>query len=161
MAHLFIFGLGYSAGFVRIAARARGLTVSATGREGELDFADAPSVLERLAQTTHVLSSVPPERATGHDPVLDEYGAALDGKWLGYLSSTGVYGDAGGAWVDESTSVGAGRRAARVACDAAWLARGARVFDRAQSHHRPEIYDGIGAAEAAALLQDFFTRLRR
>jgi len=128
MAHLFIFGLGYSAGFVRIAARARGLTVSATGREGELDFADAPSVLERLAQTTHVLSSVPPERATGHDPVLDEYGAALDGKWLGYLSSTGVYGDAGGAWVDESTSVGAGRRAARVACDAAWLARGARVF---------------------------------
>ncbi len=41
------------------------------------------------------------------------------------------------------------------------VARGARVFDRAQSHHRPEIYDGIGAAEAAALLQDFFTRLRR
>ena len=128
MAHLFIFGLGYSAGHVRFAAQARGMAVSATGREGELAFADAPAVLERLADATHVLSSVPPDRATGHDPVLDAYGTALGGKWLGYLSSTGVYGDAAGAWVDESTPVGSGRRTARAACDAGWLALGARVF---------------------------------
>jgi tRNA(adenine34) deaminase len=37
---------------------------------------------------------------------------------------------------------------------------GARVFDRAQSHHRPEIYDGINADAASALLQDFFAHKR-
>jgi len=41
------------------------------------------------------------------------------------------------------------------------VAQGARVFDRAQSHHRPEIYEGIGAAEAEALLRDFFAKMRR
>jgi tRNA(Arg) A34 adenosine deaminase TadA len=41
------------------------------------------------------------------------------------------------------------------------VAHGARVFDRAQSHHRPDIYDGIGAGEAEALLRDFFAELRR
>src|SRR5690606_21171519 len=43
------------------------------------------------------------------------------------LSSTGVYGDTGGAWVDETAGSG-GRRKPRVKADAAWLARGARVF---------------------------------
>jgi nucleoside-diphosphate-sugar epimerase len=63
------------------------------------------------------------------DPVLDRYGALLTDKhWLGYLSSTGVYGDTGGAWVDESAPIGTGRRSARTGADAAWLARGARVF---------------------------------
>ena len=37
---------------------------------------------------------------------------------------------------------------------------GARVFSHPQSHHRPEIYDGIAGAEAAALLQDFFRTMR-
>ncbi|MDT9091130.1 hypothetical protein RSW97_24425, partial [Escherichia coli] len=45
-----------------------------------------------------------------------------------YLSSTGVYGDAGGAWVDETAPIGSGRRAARAAADADWQALGARVF---------------------------------
>ena len=53
---------------------------------------------------------------------------ALGGKWLGYLSSTGVYGDTGGAWVDESAPTGSGRRTARATCDAAWLELDARVF---------------------------------
>ena len=60
--------------------------------------------------------------------MLTTYGNALDGKTLLYLSSTGVYGDAGGAWVDEGTPIGGGRRSARAECDAAWLKRGARVF---------------------------------
>jgi len=62
--------------------------------------------------------------------VLDRYGAALAGKRLGYLSSTGVYGDTGGAWVDESAPVGGGRRSARVTADAAWqaLRSDVRVF---------------------------------
>jgi len=60
--------------------------------------------------------------------VLARYGDGLARKWLGYLSSTGVYGDTRGAWVDESAPTGGGRRTARSEADAAWLARGARVF---------------------------------
>jgi nucleoside-diphosphate-sugar epimerase len=57
--------------------------------------------------------------------VLARYGEALalaPARWIGYLSSTGVYGDTGGAWVDEAAPVGTGRRAARAAADHAWLA---------------------------------------
>ena len=126
MAHLFIFGLGYSAQRIKARAEAAGWTVSATGSEGEVDFADREAVLGALGQATHVLSSVPP--ADGGDPVLETYGEALEHGWLGYLSSTGVYGDAGGAWVDESSPTGGGRRGARAECDARWLAMGARVF---------------------------------
>jgi nucleoside-diphosphate-sugar epimerase len=60
--------------------------------------------------------------------VLDRYGLALDGRWLGYLSSTGVYGDTAGAWVDESAPVGRGRRSARTEADQAWLGLYARAL---------------------------------
>jgi nucleoside-diphosphate-sugar epimerase len=126
MAHLFIFGLGYSAKRIRAAAEARGWRVSATGSEGEFAFDDDDGVRGRLGTASHVLSSVPPGEAG--DPVLVRYGDALAHDWLGYLSSTGVYGDAGGAWVDETASVGSGRRSVRSEADAAWLQRDARVF---------------------------------
>jgi len=124
---LFIFGLGYSAKRIARAAEARGIEVISTGRDGTLAFDDTGTVRMALADADAVLSSVPPS-GEGLDPVLEAYGDALEGKWLGYLSSTGVYGDTGGAWVDETAPVGTGRRAARSRCDAAWLARGARVF---------------------------------
>ena len=132
-AQLFIFGLGYSATVVRAAALAQGIGVMATGSAGDLAFDDGAAVVAALDRATHVLSSVPPDRASGDDPVLERYGTALEGfgsedRWLGYLSSTGVYGDTGGAWVDESAPIGDGRRGARAACDSAWLERGARVF---------------------------------
>jgi nucleoside-diphosphate-sugar epimerase len=73
-----------------------------------------------------VLSTAPP--GADGDPVLSAYGDALKGKWLGYLSSTGVYGDTGGAWVDESAPTSTGRRTARAEADAEWLALGARVL---------------------------------
>lgn len=123
---LFVFGLGYSA--ARIAALAGG-TVGATtrdGRGGTFRFDDEAGVRRALASASHLLSSVPPEGED--DPVLARYGDALAGRWLGYLSSTGVYGDVGGAWVDEGAPTGGGRRPARAAADAAWLARGGRVF---------------------------------
>ena len=126
MARLFIFGLGYTAGRFAQEMRGRGWQVDATGSAGNLDFEDADAVAEALATASHVLSSVPP--ADGSDPVLDRYGERLDGKWLGYLSSTGVYGDAAGAWVDEESPTGGGRRSARAECDARWLEAGARVF---------------------------------
>ena len=126
MSHLFILGLGYAGSVIRAAAEARGWRVTGTGSAGELDFESDEAVRTALATATHVLSSVPP--FDGRDPVLARYGDALGHDWLGYLSSTGVYGDTGGAWVDESAPVGTGRRTARAEADAAWLARGARMF---------------------------------
>ncbi len=128
MAHLFIFGLGYTAKRIAASAREAGWHVSATGSDGDIDFANRDSVLAGLAQASHVLSSVPPDMENGVDPVLDTYGRDFPRAWYGYLSSTGVYGDAGGAWVDEASSTGTGRRTARSDADALWLKLGARVF---------------------------------
>lgn len=121
-----IFGLGYTAKRIAAALEADGWHIDASGSAGNLDFDEKAAVRDALAEASHVLSSVPP--SDGCDPVLDRYGEALEGKWLGYLSSTGAYGDAGGAWVDESAPTGAGRRTARSECDARWLKAGARVF---------------------------------
>jgi len=124
---MFIFGLGYTAGHIAAALEATGWDVVSTGSAGTLSFEDDGNVRVALADADHVLSSVPPG-GEGPDPVLDRYGDALSGQPLSYLSSTGVYGDTGGAWVDESTPIGGGRRTARAEADAAWLARGARVY---------------------------------
>lgn len=123
---LFIFGLGYSAKRVAALAREQGWAVQASGSDGDIAFGDMAAVHSALREVTHVLSSVPP--ADGEDPVLARYAEALDGHWLGYLSSTGVYGDRGGAWIDEATPVGGARKEARLEADRAWLKRGARVF---------------------------------
>lgn len=116
---LLVFGPGYTASrlIARLAGRAEIATVSRD------DFAGRA---RDIANATHILSTVPPGE---DDPVLAAYGAeiAASGAWIGYLSSTGVYGDSGGAWVDESAPVGTGRRTARAQADLAWLALGARV----------------------------------
>ena len=127
---MLILGMGYAAGFVAERLASRGWVVTGTsrdGRDGTVAFDDAERVRFLVAGADAVLSSVPP--AGDADPVLEAYGAALAERdcWLGYLSSTGVYGDAGGGWVDESAPL-TGRRTARVAADRAWLALGARVF---------------------------------
>lgn len=132
MAHLLIFGLGYTAGRIATSMQAQGWQVRATGNAGDIAFADREAVLAALGEATLILSSVPPDRATGGDPVLDAYGEALAGKALSYLSSTGVYGDRAGAWVDEHTPTiaqsGEGRRNARAEADLQWLTMSARVF---------------------------------
>jgi nucleoside-diphosphate-sugar epimerase len=123
---LFVFGLGYTGS--RLAARlaASGWRVAGTGAAG-IAFDDRMQVGFELREALYVVSTVPPD-ADG-DPVLAAYGDAIaaSGAWLGYLSSTGVYGDAGGAWVDETAPL-LGRRANRIAADRAWLERGARVL---------------------------------
>ena len=77
-----------------------------------------------FACTTHILSSVPPGPAG--DPVLSFHAADIAAietlEWVGYLSTTGVYGDRGGDWVDEASELRPtgerGRR--RVAAEAGW-----------------------------------------
>ena len=127
MGQMLIFGLGYTASHIAARLRAMGWRIDATGGAGNLAFDDGPAVLTALGKASHVLSSVPPRDG---DPVLARYGEALrsHGGWLGYLSSTGVYGDTKGAWVDETAPVGGGRRSERASADARWLALGARAF---------------------------------
>jgi nucleoside-diphosphate-sugar epimerase len=124
---ILIFGLGYTASRLATALRGKGWQVMATGRAGNIDFDDTASVRVALADATHILSSVPP--LVDGDPVLRDFGSAIraSGAWLGYLSSTGVYGDCGGAWVDEHAPI-KGRRHSRNDADQDWLALGARVF---------------------------------
>lgn len=126
MPRMFIFGLGYTAARFAALLEAQGWEVISTGSSGTLRFDDATNVRLALADSQAVLSSVPP--GADGDPVLQAYGADLDGKKLTYLSSTGVYGDTQGAWVDESAPTGTGRRTARAEADAEWLARDARVL---------------------------------
>ena len=135
-AHLLIFGLGYSGTAVAQLARAAGHAVTATSRtaapsvapEGVtlVDFDAAGACLQHA---THVLSTAPP--GAGGDPVLAHHGRLIHAapalRWIGYLSTTGVYGDRGGAWVDESSepAPGSERGARRVAAEQAWIAAGA------------------------------------
>jgi nucleoside-diphosphate-sugar epimerase len=128
MPHILIFGLGYTATRIAAALAAEGWDVVSTGSTGTIRFDDAASIRLALAQATHILSSVPP--VADGDPVLNAYGDLIrqsPARWIGYLSSTGVYGDAGGAWVDESAPL-RGRRGNRTQADLDWLALGARVF---------------------------------
>lgn len=160
MSRLLIFGLGYSAQRIAAAMAAGGWQVEATGSQGSIDFADGGAVRGAIGRASHILSSVPP--GDERDPVSDRYGEALGGKWLGYLSSTGVYGDAGGAWVDEGSPVGGGRRSARVEADRRWLALGARVF-RLPGIYGPgrSVFDRIreGKAHRIDLPEQVFSRV--
>lgn len=121
---MLILGMGYSGSRLGAALAKQGWRVTGVRRAGEGDalaFADEEAVRGAIGTATHILSSVPPEGED--DPVLARFGgpvAAAPAIWTGYLSSTGVYGDSGGAWVDEASPVGHGRRAARVRADLAW-----------------------------------------
>ena len=82
-------------------------------------------MIPALDAATHLLISVAPD-ADG-DPVLRELGGEIAARagqyaWVGYLSTTGVYGDHGGAWVDEDTALtpATDRGRARVRAEAAW-----------------------------------------
>ncbi|AQA00417.1 NAD(P)-dependent oxidoreductase [Sphingopyxis sp. QXT-31] len=167
MGHMLIFGLGYAAGYLAERLTTRGWDVTGTtrdGRGGSIAFGDSAAVHAALRSATHILSSVPP--VAGADPVLAAYGDAIalaPAAWVGYLSSTGVYGDACGAWIDETAPV-KGRRADRNAADAAWQAlRGdMRVF-RLPGIYGPgrSILDRIneGRAHRIALPDQVFSRV--
>lgn len=123
--HMHIFGLGYTSAYLMERLQSEGWKVTATKRAAHSDamaFDDRDAVLAAIDKASHIISSVPPKREGG-DPVLDTYGDAISGadlQWSGYLSSTGVYGDLGGAWVDESADIGGGRRKERSRADSSW-----------------------------------------
>ena len=126
--HLLAFGFGYTAQALAARLPADGWIVSGTSRTDTATHCfdrGQPLPPAAFAGVSHILVSIPPDEAG--DPVLDIHGddiGLLPGlAWLGYLSTTGVYGDRTGCWVDEGSELcptGArGRR--RVAAEAAWL----------------------------------------
>jgi nucleoside-diphosphate-sugar epimerase len=135
-------GHGYSAAALAASLpagwRAIGATRSA-GRAAEMAAAgveplawdDPRAVDAAIGRASHLLVSAPP--AAEGDPVLARHAAALRAApslaWVGYLSTTGVYGDRQGDWVDEETPrdpVNA-RSRWRMAAEDAWLASGLPV----------------------------------
>lgn len=109
-------------GTTRSAAKAERLT--AMGVEALIWPGD---ISQALGQATHVLSSVAPDEAG--DPVVQALGPALAAaglQWVGYLSTTAVYGHHFGDWVDEGTALTptTARGAARVRAEAQWAALG-------------------------------------
>lgn len=127
---LLILGQGYSGGWIAAEARARGLAVQGVRRmagPGIVAF-DDPALPDLVASASHILSTIAP--VGEQDPVLERWGDLLagGGQWLGYLSSTGVYGDAGGAYVDEASPIGTGRRQARSRADLQWQELGGAVL---------------------------------
>ncbi|MDR3534369.1 MAG: SDR family oxidoreductase [Rhodopila sp.] len=134
MNRLLIFGLGYSGSAIADAARAAGFSVSGTtrgGGDGSLSFDAAEAAIH---SATHLLTTAAPD-ASG-DPVLARYKAAIAAapglRWIGYLSSTVVYGDRQGGWVDEDTPVAPSqaRGQRRVEAEDAWtLFAGTRAVD--------------------------------
>lgn len=109
-------------GTTRSAARAAAL--AAEGVEGVVWPGTPLGPL--LAQATHLLSSIAP--GPGGDPVIAAERAALAAaghlRWAGYLSTTAVYGDHAGAWVDEETppAPSTPRGRARLEAERAWTA---------------------------------------
>lgn len=134
--HLLFFGFGFSA-----EALARRLDPVAWKTTGTSRTAEGAAKITALGYTgvvfsamdvipadvTHIVTSVPPD-ADG-DPVLRKFSGQLAARatsfeWVAYLSTTGVYGDHGGAWVDETTPLtpNTERGHRRQLAETAWLA---------------------------------------
>jgi len=147
--HLFVFGYGYSAQALGRDLLAKGWKVSGTTRKEEkaerlkasgVEAVIWPGEVPDLSGVTHLLISAAPaveaapDPKTGGDPVLaalmpELLAIAPALEWLGYLSTTGVYGDHGGGWVDETTPLtpATARGQARVAAEAAWQGLAAKT----------------------------------
>ncbi|MFM7777927.1 MAG: SDR family NAD(P)-dependent oxidoreductase [Alphaproteobacteria bacterium] len=129
---LIIAGLGYAGRAVAEAAAKAGWRVIGTSRQPEnlrapvgVEVIGFDQAGPAFASASHWLITTPPDEAG--DPVLRRHAAALaSGKqrWIGYLSTTGVYGDRAGGLVDETTppAPGQGRSQRRLAAEEAWRA---------------------------------------
>lgn len=140
--HLLILGCGYVGERLAAACLREGMRVSATTRSQEraavlasqgisavraASPAEIPDAL--LADVDALVDSIPLDRSAGraHAPQRDWLPDLVSGMprlgWAGYLSTTGVYGDAAGAWVDESSpcSPQSPRGRERLAAERCWL----------------------------------------
>lgn len=109
----FIFGFGYTAKFLAPKLIAAGFKVIGTSRKPPAEASNQNLEIIKfplhndIKNSTHILISIPPIYPLG-DIVLANFQELIlkqapHLQWLGYLSSTGVYGDAQGNWVDEES----------------------------------------------------------
>ncbi|WOL03862.1 hypothetical protein Cni_G12582 [Canna indica] len=140
---LFVLGAGFVGRYVSDRFIKQGWHVSGTctsaPRKRELQemgleaflfdaISDKLRSLHALQEATHLLISIPPIVGIG-DPLLSLHGDVQDTirdgnlQWLGYLSSTSVYGDCGGVWVDEDYPTNPKTESAksRLAAERGWL----------------------------------------
>ena len=180
---LLVLGLGYAGVAVARQARASGHAVAGTARDPArlapavrplaISFAGAA---EAIRAASHLLVTAPPGEAG--DPVLAAHRAALDAalaagalRWVGYVSTTGVYGDHGGAEVDEDTAAAPGqaRSRRRLAAEEAWRAatagRAALDLMRAGGIYGPgrSAFDDLRAGTARRVVRPghAFSRIHR
>ncbi len=151
---LFIFGLGYSGLEIARLAKAANWSVAGTctsEQKAERLRAEgiAAHVFDGMAAlpakaidgASHVLCTIAP--GTTGDPALRTGSNLLKrARWLGYLSTTGVYGDHGGGWVDEETPAKPGqpRSIERLAAERAWQALGLEAGVAVDIFRLPGIY---------------------
>ena len=136
-----IFGYGFIGDAFARSARHAGYDISATARTAEkreglaaqgvtpVDPTDVEALQAAYAEADAVLiTPAPGDDGCPAFAALKPLGAQH--KWIGYLSTTGVYGDRGGGWVFEDSALeptsNEGRR--RVLAESQWLGVGAQVF---------------------------------
>ncbi len=139
-----VFGFGYSARFAADRLRESGAEIAATVQAADkadaltrsgirgLTFSDDirdRAIADEIAESDAILVSIPPDQRG--DRVLPAFAEAIAAaprlRWIGYLSTVGVYGDHGGGWVDEATPATPceGRSRIRAEAEREWLAFGA------------------------------------
>ena len=151
-----LFGAGYTAEFFAAEWRMKGdfSSIYGTNRRGKMLSGIVPVIFDgqrpiidfraRFMRVAHVLISIPPD-AYG-DPVLRFHREDLLTlpalKWIGYLSTTGVYGDYEGVWVDENSlcRTKTERGVARIKAEEAWLAFGEQTGVKVQVFRLAGIY---------------------
>lgn len=145
MNRMFAFGFGYSAQELGSRLKTEGWSIAGTARGEEKVRAlrergfeaaqftgdrATPEISRLLQGTTHLVHSIPPGNEGDHALMHYEQALANLGtlRWVGYLSTVGVYGDQDGQWVNEETAPkpNSARATARVGAEQAWLEFGER-----------------------------------
>ena len=171
---LFIFGLGFSGLEIAKLARSQGWQVAGTCRTAdkaarmrdlgiETHLFDGTAALpdDVVGEASHILCTIAPGAAG--DPALRTCAPALRrARWLGYLSTTGVYGDRGGGWVDEDTPPNPGQKRSieRLSGERAWQALALEAGTSVAIFRLPGIY-GPGRSAIDQVLAGTARRLDR
>ena len=143
-----VLGCGFSGSFFAKTVRKLGCTVLTSSRsekkdpnsfvfDSEKDIVPNEKIFEGV---THILSCIPPDKY-GNDPVLGSLKSQLQSlslEWIGYLSTTGVYGNTEGDWVSEFNKPNPYQKRSqkRLNCEQEWIQSGLPV----QIFRLPGIY---------------------
>ncbi|KAI3462812.1 hypothetical protein Pfo_019475 [Paulownia fortunei] len=166
---MFILGMGFVGQFFAADLKNKGWVVSGSctsvAKKNELEELGyqayvfnandpQPEILERVKNHTHLVISIPPLRMLHHKGLVES--VLKDGRlhWLVYLSSTSVYGDCGGVWVDEDYPVKpvSELARARLAAEEEWLCLGHNLGIAAQVFRLGGIY-GPGRSAVDTILK--------